>query len=235
MAANTAESATASRLALDIPGWEGHQAGQHVDVRLTAADGYQTQRSYSIASAPERSTVDLIVQRLDGGEVSPYLVDELRPGDQLELRGPIGGYFVWHAGLRGPVQLVAGGSGVAPFLAMLDHHEAAGSDAPVRLLYSARSADQLIAEKRLRDHADRGIGVDITLTRSQPPGWRGLSGRLTPGVLNTHTWPVAERPRVFVCGPTALVEGVADALVTLGHDPATIKTERFGDDPRSKP
>jgi ferredoxin-NADP reductase len=227
--ANALETRTVHRLSLQIDGWGGHLPGQHVDVRLTAPDGYQAQRSYSIASAPENPTVDLVVQRLDDGEVSPYLTDVLRGGDELELRGPIGGHFVWHADLDSPLQLVAGGSGVAPFLAMLDHHAAAGSGAPVRLLYSARSLDEVIGRARLEQHAKRGIGVTITLTREQPPGWTGLSGRLTPEIIREHVWPVDHRPSIFVCGPTTFVEAVADSLVEAGHPAVAIRIERFGD------
>jgi ferredoxin-NADP reductase len=229
VAANTSEARAVHRLSLQIDGWDGHLQGQHVDVRLTAPDGYQAQRSYSIASAPESPTVDLVVQRLDDGEVSPYLTDGLRAGDQLELRGPIGGYFVWHAQSDSPLQLVAGGSGVAPFLAMLDHHAAAGSGAPVRLLYSARSLDDVIGHARLDQHAERGIGVTIALTREQPPGWAGLSGRLTPQIIREHVWPVDGRPSIFVCGATAFVEAVADSLVEAGHPAVAIRIERFGD------
>jgi ferredoxin-NADP reductase len=227
--ANAAEARAVHRLSLQIDGWAGHLPGQHVDVRLTAPDEYQAQRSYSIASAPESPTVDLVVQRLEDGEVSPYLTDGLRTGDQLELRGPIGGYFVWHAELDSPLQLVAGGSGVAPFLAMLDHHAAAGSNVPVRLLYSARSLDDVIGRARLERHAERGVGVTITLTREQPPGWTGLSGRLTPEIIRRHAWPVDQRPSMFVCGATTFVEAVADTLVEAGHPAVAIRLERFGD------
>jgi len=227
--ANVAEARAVHRLSLQIDSWAGHLPGQHVDVRLTAPDGYQAQRSYSIASAPESPTVDLVVQPLEDGEVSPYLTDGLRTGDQLELRGPIGGYFVWHAELDSPLQLVAGGSGVAPFLAMLDHHAAAGSGAPVRLLYSARSLDDVIGRARLERHAERGVGVTITLTREQPPGWTGLSGRLTPEIIGQHIWPVDQRPSMFVCGAATFVEAVADSLVEAGHPAVAIRLERFGD------
>lgn len=227
--ANAAETPAVHRLSLHIDGWDTHLSGQHVDVRLTAPDGYQAQRSYSIASAPESPSVDLVVQRLEDGEVSPYLTDGLRTGDQLELRGPIGGYFVWHAELDSPLQLVAGGSGVAPFLAMLDHHGAAGSGAPVRLLYSARSLDDVVSRARLEQHAERGVGVTITLTREQPPAWTGLSGRLTPEIIRQHAWPVNQRPSIFVCGTTTFVETVADSLVAAGHPAAAIRLERFGD------
>jgi ferredoxin-NADP reductase len=229
VAANTAEARAVHRLALQVDGWDGHLPGQHVDVRLTAPDGYQAQRSYSIASAPEGPTVDLVVQRLDDGEVSPYLTDGLRAGDRLELRGPIGGYFVWHADLASPLQLVAGGSGVAPFLAMLDHHAATGSGAPARLLYSARTIDDVIGHALLERHSDRGVGVTIALSREQPPGWTGLSGRLTPQTIREHVWPVDQRPSIFVCGATTFVEAVADSLVEAGHPADAIRIERFGD------
>lgn len=229
VAAKASEARAVHRLSLQIDGWDGHLPGQHVDVRLTAPDGYQAQRSYSIASAPESPTVDLVVQRLDDGEVSPYLTDSLRAGDQLELRGPIGGYFVWNAELDSPVQLVAGGSGVAPFLAMLDHHAAAGSVAPVRLLYSARTLEDVIGHARLKQHAERGIGVEIALTREQPTGWAGLGGRLTPQIIRQHVWPADRRPNIFVCGTTTFVEVVADSLVDAGHPADVIRIERFGD------
>ena len=202
--------------------------GQHVDVRLTAPDGYQAQRSYSIASAPERQTLDLVVERLDDGEVSPFLTEELHLGDQLELRGPIGGYFVWQATMGGPIQLIAGGSGVAPFLSMLDHHEAAASDAPMRLLYSSRTRDEVIARERLVEHRARGIGVEITLTRQAPEDWDGRIGRVDGPMLEAATFAAAERPLMFICGPTAFVERVAELAVAMGHAPNMIKTERFG-------
>jgi ferredoxin-NADP reductase len=227
--ANTSEARAVHRLSLQIDDWGGHLPGQHVDVRLTAPDGYQAQRSYSIASAPESPTVDLVVQRLEDGEVSPYLTDGLRAGDQLELRGPIGGYFVWHAEHASPLQLLAGGSGVAPFLAMLDHHAATGSGAPVRILYSARTLADVIGHAHLQQHAERGIGVTIALTREQPQGWTGLSGRLTPQIIREHIWPVDQRPSIFVCGATTFVEAVADSLVDAGHPAAAIRIERFGD------
>jgi ferredoxin-NADP reductase len=212
-------------LVLDPPDWQGHRAGQHVDVRLTAEDGYQAQRSYSIASAPEDDHLVLTVERLDDGEVSPYLVDELRSGDELELRGPIGGYFVWESSTGGPLLLVAGGSGVVPFRSMLRHRAAAGSDVPARLLYSSRSLDEVI----YRDEWE-GLGADVrfTLTREQPEGWTGYARRIDAELLAEVAWPPAERPLVYVCGPTAFVEVAAESLVGLGHDPGTIKTERFG-------
>lgn len=216
------------RVSVSPNGLARHLAGQHVDVRLTAPDGYQAERSYSIASAPERAMLDLVVERLADGEVSPYLTDVLAVGDELELRGPIGGYFVWHAGTGGPLQLIAGGSGVAPFLAMLDHYRASGSDALARLLYSARTRDEVIERERLDEHRRRGVGVEITLTRERPEGWTGRTGRVDAAMLKAVTFPPEAVLYIFVCGPTAFVESVADALVGIGHSPARIKTERFG-------
>ena len=214
---------------LDSPAWRGHRAGQHVDVRLTAEDGYQAQRSYSIASAPEDERLVLTVERLDDGEVSPYLVGELRPGDKLEFRGPVGGYFVWEAALGGPLLLVAGGSGVVPLRAMLRHHRAVGSTAPVRLLYSARTLDDVIYRDELTQFTDDdGVEVHFTLTRKQPEGWRGYGRRIDPELLDEVAWPTSERPLIYVCGPTAFVETAASALVALGHEPTRIRTERFG-------
>jgi ferredoxin-NADP reductase len=218
-----AETARTKSIVLDPGDWDGHLAGQHVDVRLTAEDGYQAQRSYSIASAPEDEHLVLTVEKLKDGEVSPYLTDELRAGDQLELRGPIGGYFVWQESLGGPLLLVGGGSGVVPLRAMLRHHRASGSGVPARLLYSARTRDDLIYREELD-----GFDTAITLTREQPKGWTGHSGRVGNALLADVAWPPAERPLVYVCGPTGFVEGVADALLALGHDPTRIRTERFG-------
>jgi ferredoxin-NADP reductase len=216
-------------IGLDVPDWPGHLAGQHVDVRLTADDGYQAQRSYSIASAPSDEHLVLTVERLDDGEVSPYLVDELRVGDRIELRGPVGGYFVWRATDPGPALLVAGGSGIVPFRAVLREHGAAMSTAPIRLLYSARTFDQVIyREELLRLAARDGIDVSITLTRAQPAGWHGYTGRVDTALLRQVSWPPEEHPAVYVCGPTGFVEATANALVGLGHDPGRIRTERFG-------
>jgi ferredoxin-NADP reductase len=216
-------------IALDLPGWAGHRAGQHVDIRLTGDDGYQAQRSYSIASAPEDDRVVLTVERLDDGEVSPFLVDELRTSDELELRGPVGGYFVWEAACGGPLLLVAGGSGVVPFRAMLRHHGASGSAAPVRLLYSARSLGDVIYRDELMRLAENGeIDVRFTLTREQPAGWRGYRRRIDQELLAEMAWPPTEQPLVYVCGPTNFVETAATALVTLGHEPGRIRLERFG-------
>jgi ferredoxin-NADP reductase len=220
------ETAGVRSIVLDPPDWPGHRAGQHVDVRLTAEDGYQAQRSYSIASAPEDGHVVLTVERLDDGEVSPYLVDELRPGDELELRGPIGGYFVWEAALGGPLLLLAGGSGIAPLRSMLRHRAAAGSSVPARLLYSARTLDDVIYRDELEGLDD--VDVRLTLTRGWPDGWTGYRRRIDRELLEEIAWPRDERPLVYVCGPTAFVEVAATMLVELGHDSGRIKTERFG-------
>jgi ferredoxin-NADP reductase len=217
------ENARTKSIVLDAHDWPGHLPGQHVDVRLTAEDGYQAQRSYSIASAPQDGKLVLTVERLHDGEVSPYLTDVLEPGDDLELRGPVGGYFVWREALGGPLLLVAGGSGVVPLRAMLRHHRATASEIPVRLLYSARTRGDLIYRDELADYE-----TTITLTREQPPGWNGRTGRVDPDLLAETAWSPAERPLVYVCGPTGFVEAVADALVTLKHSPARIRTERFG-------
>jgi ferredoxin-NADP reductase len=215
-------------LALDVPGWPGHRAGQHVDVRLTAEDGYQAQRSYSIGSAPDGTRVDLTVERLDDGEVSPYLIDELRRGDQIELRGPVGGYFVWEPAHGGPLQLVAGGSGVVPLMAMIRTRDAAASDAETRLLLSSRGWDDVIYRDELERLRGDGLAVVHTLTRSQPPGWTGYARRVDAQMLAAVGPSPAQLPRVYVCGPTPFVEAVAEALVQLGHEPHRVKTERFG-------
>jgi ferredoxin-NADP reductase len=222
------ETPRVKSLVLDVPDWAGHRAGQHVDVRLTAEDGYQAQRSYSIASAPEEDRLAITVERLEDGEVSPYLADELRPGDRLELRGPIGGYFVWDVSLGGPLLLVAGGSGVVPLMAMLRHRVAVRGDVPARLLFSSRSWEDVIYREELERLAGDGLEVVHTLTRSQPDGWAGYARRVDREMLGEVAWAPAERPQTFVCGPTSFVEAVASALVELGHEPATIKTERFG-------
>jgi ferredoxin-NADP reductase len=223
------ETARVRSLLLDCPDWPGHLAGQHVDVRLTAEDGYQAQRSYSLASAPEDHRLLLTVERLEDGEVSRYLVDELRPGDQLELRGPIGGYFVWQAAIGGPLLLLAGGSGVVPFRSMLRHRLAAHSNAPVRLLYSARSLSHVIYKEELaRDGAQPGVMIHLTLTREWPEEWTGYRRRVDMELLREIAWPPQERPLIYVCGPTTFVEAAATALVQLGHEPGLIRTERFG-------
>jgi ferredoxin-NADP reductase len=223
------ETSSVRSIVLDPPDWPGHLAGQHVDVRLTAEDGYQAQRSYSIGSGPEDDHVVLTVERLDDGEVSPYLVDELRPGDDLELRGPIGGYFVWKESLGGPLLLIAGGSGIVPLRAMLRHREAVGSDVPVRLLYSSRSVEEVIYRAELEHAAaEHDADVRFTLTRSRPDGWRGYDRRIDRALLEEVAWPVADDPLVYVCGPTGFVETAAGSLVDLGHDARRIRTERFG-------
>jgi ferredoxin-NADP reductase len=223
------ETPRTKSLMLELPDWAGHRAGQHVDIRLTAEDGYQAQRSYSIASAPEDEQLVLTVERLADGEVSPYLVDVLRPGDELELRGPIGGYFVWDESLGGPLLLVAGGSGIVPLRAMIRHRIATGSRVPVRLLYSARSETELIYRDELRDAgAAEGVEVQVTLTREWPDGWDGHRGRIDRRLLGEVAWSPSERPLIYACGPTALVESVANALVADGQDPRRIRLERFG-------
>jgi ferredoxin-NADP reductase len=216
-------------LVLELPDWRGHLAGQHVDVRLTAEDGYQAQRSYSIASAPEDDQLMLTIERLEDGEVSPYLDDELRAGDELELRGPIGGYFVWEQARGGPLLLVAGGSGVVPFRAMLRHWAATGHRTPVRLIYSSRSLrDVIYHDELIRLRSDEGADVRLALTREWPDGWDGHQGRVDRQLLEQAAWPPDERPLVYVCGPSAFVETVASTLVDLGHDPSRVRTERFG-------
>jgi ferredoxin-NADP reductase len=224
------ETADVRSIVLDPPDWPGHDAGQHVDVRLTAEDGYQAQRSYSIASAPEDEHLVLTVQRLEDGEVSPYLVGELRVGDELELRGPIGGYFVWDVPLGGPLLLVGGGSGIVPLRAILFHRAALRSSVPVRLLYSARTlADVIYREELIGVEADhQGADIRVTLTREQPSNWHGYAGRIDRALLEEVAWAPSERPLTYVCGPTGLVEAVASTLVELGHEPSRIKTERFG-------
>jgi ferredoxin-NADP reductase len=224
------ESASAATLLLAPGDWPGHRAGQHVDVRLTAEDGYQAQRSYSIASAPEEGMVALTVVRFADGEVSPYLVDEMRPGDVLELRGPIGGWFVWDAHDGGPLLLVAGGSGLVPLMAMLRHRHAVASHVPARLLVSARGADDVLYSSELAElaEADDGFELLATLTRDAPPGWTGFTRRVDREMLAEVAWDPGELARTYVCGPTAFVEVTAEALVGLGHDPGLVKTERFG-------
>jgi ferredoxin-NADP reductase len=222
------ETATARTLVLEPASWPGHAAGQHVDVRLTAEDGYQAERAYSIASAPELGAIELTVERLDDGEVSPYLVDEVQPGDELELRGPIGGYFTWHVENGGPLLLVAGGSGLVPLMAMLRHRAARGSDAEARMLVSTRRREDLLYAGELQALREDGVDVRITLTRERPDGWDGLLGRVDEPMLAALGPPAPERPRTFVCGPTGFVEQAAALLVGLGHDPRSVKTERFG-------
>jgi len=214
-------------LELEVPNWAGHRAGQHLDVRLTAEDGYQAERSYSIASAPGEG-VAITVERLDDGEVSPYLVDEAREGDRVEVRGPIGGYFVWDGDDPQPVLLVGGGSGVVPLAAMARQRARVGSTAPMKLLVSSRTIEDLIYRDELDALAGNGFEVVHTLTRSQPPGWTGYSRRIDPGLLTDVAWPASESPRVYVCGSTRFVDAAADGLLQLGYDARWIRTERFG-------
>ena len=225
MTAVTQETGSVRTIALELPDWPGHRAGQHLDVRLTADDGYRAERSYSIAAAPGEGPA-ITVERLDDGEVSPYLTQELRTGDQLEVRGPIGGYFVWDGGAV-PLLLLAGGSGVVPLRAMLRHRARAGSSVPVRLLYSVRSLPDVIYRSELSAEPD-GVQVIYTLTRQQPPGWTGYARRVDAAMIGEIAWPVAQAPLAYVCGPTNFVEAVAADLVALGYPPQRVKTERFG-------
>jgi ferredoxin-NADP reductase len=222
------ETPRVKTIAFDVPGWTGHRAGQHVDVRLTSEDGYEAQRSYSIASAPNGTRLDLTVVRIEDGEVSPYLTDELQPDDQIELRGPVGGYFVWEPSQDGPLLLAAGGSGVAPLMAMIRLRAAVGSETDTRLLFSSRSWEDIIYREELERLNGNGLTVVHTLTDSQPPGWTGYARLVDAEMLAAVGPSPGERPRVYVCGPTPFVEAVAEALVHLGHEPQGIKTERFG-------
>jgi ferredoxin-NADP reductase len=223
------ETAQAKSIVLNAPSWPGHRAGQHVDVRLTADDGYQAQRSYSIASSPEDAELVLTVERVQDGEVSPYLLDELRAGDELELRGPIGGYFAWDASLGGPLMLIAGGSGVVPLRSMLRHHAATSASIPVRLLYSSRSWDEVIyREELMRLAAHDETDIRFTLTRAWPEGWRGHRGRINRALLQEVCWAPSDQPLIYVCGPNGFVEATAETLVEIGHDAGRIRTERFG-------
>ena len=211
---------------LDPPDWPGHQAGQHLDVRLTAEDGYTAEREYSIASAPGEP-VAITVERLEDGEVSPYLTGELRAGDQLELRGPVGGYFVWEPGDGGPLLLLAGGSGVVPLRSILRHRQRTGSDVPSCLLYSSRTLPDVIYRDELDTYHD-GVQVSYTLTRGQPAGWTGHTGRIDSALLAEVAWPAEANPLAYICGPTSFVETAPAGLVGLGYPPERVKTERFG-------
>jgi ferredoxin-NADP reductase len=224
VAATHEETERVRTLELDVPEWSGHRAGQHLDVRLTAEDGYQAERSYSIASAPG-DPLAITVERLEDGEVSPYLVDELREDDVIEVRGPIGGYFVWDGDEPEPVLLVAGGSGVVPLAAMARHRARIASDTPMRLLYSSRTWKDVIYRDELET-----LGIDVvqTLTREQPPGWSGYARRIDDELLREVAFPASNEPRVYVCGSTHFVDAGADGLVRLGYDPRWIRTERFG-------
>ena len=220
------ETPSVRTIDLAVPDWPGHRAGQHLDVRLTAEDGYTAERSYSIASAPG-DPVAITVERLEDGEVSPYLTEELRIGDQLELRGPVGGYFVWEATDAGPLLLVAGGSGIVPLRAIIRERQRSGGDASIRLLYSSRTLADVIYRDELDAYRD-GIAVSYTLTRAQPTGWTGYAGRVDSALLAEVAWPAHKDPLAFVCGPTSFVEAVAEGLVGLGYQPGRVKTERFG-------
>lgn len=223
------ETSRARTLVFDVPEWMQHRAGQHLDVRLTAEDGYRAERSYSIASAPGEPLA-ITVERLDDGEVSPYLVDELRPGDRIELRGPVGGYFVWEPDRGGPIFLAAGGSGVVPLMSMARTRALEGADVPARLLYSARTLDEVIYREELERLETEQPELDVvyTLTRGQPEGWTGYARRVDGELLAETAWPAHESPLAYVCGPTNFVEAVAEGLVGLGYPPERVKTERFG-------
>jgi ferredoxin-NADP reductase len=229
VAAVAEETSQARTVTLAVPGWPGHRAGQHLDLRLTAEGGYQAERSYSIASAPGEPLA-ITVERLEDGEVSPYLTEEVRPGDEMEVRGPIGGYFVWDADgpeAATPLLLLAGGSGVVPLRAILRHRARAGSTVPVRLLYSARSWGEVIYAGELSEPGP-GVTVSYTLTRQQPRGWAGYARRADQAMIREVAWPAAQRALAFVCGPTSFVEAVAGALVAIGYPPQRVRTERFG-------
>ncbi len=223
------ETARARSILLQVPGWAEHRPGQHVDLRLTAEDGYQAQRSYSIATPADGERITITVELVPDGEVSPFLVEELRVRDRFELRGPIGGYFVWEPSVGGPLQLIAGGSGLVPLMAMV-RAQKPGAEVPTRLLVSARSVDDLLYRDELDRLAVERDAVEIfeTLTRSRPDGWEGYAGRVDRAMLEELAWPPTEQPHVFVCGPTGFVEAVATHLIGLGHDPGRVKTERFG-------
>jgi ferredoxin-NADP reductase len=230
LVARRRETPSAHTFVIDVPGWPGHRAGQHVDVRLTAEDGYQAQRSYSIATPADAELIELTVEVLPDGEVSGYLGEELREGDEVELRGPIGGWFAWGPEDGGPLLLVAGGSGVVPLAAMARVRARAGSGVPAQLVLSARTEADVYYRDELRRLADGdgALGLVLTLTRERSPAWRGRRGRIDRALLDEVAFAPGERPRAFVCGPTAFVEAVADALVDLGHAPELVRTERFG-------
>lgn len=225
------ETSTVKTFTLAVPSWMPHRAGQHYDFRLTAPDGYQAQRSYSIASEPERQgVIDLTVEWLEDGEVSSYLHEGLTTGDQLEVRGPIGGYFVWEASMNGPLLLIAGGSGIVPLMSMIRHRAKTGSQVPTRLLYSVRTPEDVIYDEELRQRPDFRDGLEIfyTFTRSQPAGWTGYARRIDRQMLSEVVEPFGKEPLVYVCGPTLLVESVANQLVQIDIPPACIRNERFG-------
>jgi ferredoxin-NADP reductase len=225
------ETEGVATFSLSLPAWRPHRAGQHYDVRLTAADGYQAQRSYSVASPPSRGgEIDLTIERIADGEVSPYFHDVLVAGDRVEVRGPIGGYFVWEPGMGGPLLLVAGGSGVVPLMAMLRERGAADDETPAVLLYSSRTVDDIIYRRELDALAGDGSGVRVahTLTRAQPPDWAGYARRIDEPMLREVLERIGPAPLVYICGPTLLVEAAASGLANLGVVPERIRTERFG-------
>jgi ferredoxin-NADP reductase len=225
------ETRRAKSFTLSLPDWTPHRAGQHYDVRLTAEDGYQAQRSYSIASEPERrGEVDLTVERIEDGEVSTYMHDVLIEGDKIEVRGPIGGYFVWERSMREPLLLVAGGSGIVPLMSMIRHRRAARSKVPTRLLYSSRSFDDIIYRDELEALAAAKDGPQVfhTLTRSHSAGWNGFARRIDRAMLAEVAGPLGKDAQAFICGPTQLVEATAEHLVKMGLDGGHIRTERFG-------
>jgi ferredoxin-NADP reductase len=222
----TDETKRVRTLTLSVPGWPGHLAGQHLDVRLTAEDGYQAEREYSVAAAPGEP-VAITVERLEDGEVSPYLTQDLRAGDEIEIRGPVGGYFIWRPEDGGPLLLIAGGSGVVPLRAMLRHRLRSASTVPARLIYSARTVADLIYSAELMQQGD-GVDVVVTLTRERPPGWTGRTGRVDDALLRDLAWPAGQHPLAYVCGPTAFAEAVSGTLLDLGYPPQRVKIERFG-------
>ena len=228
VAAKRYETTRVCSIVFECPMWEGHMAGQHVDIRLTAEDGYQAQRSYSIASSPEDDHLVLTIEKLQDGEVSPYLFDVVEPGDRLEMRGPIGRFFVWKTGMGGPVLMIAGGSGVVPFRAMIRHRSAIDPATPFRLLYSARTLDDVIFRSELEEAVGDGFDLRLNLTREQPEGWYGYGRRIDAAMLAEVAWPPEQHPHAYVCGPTSFVEVAANCLVDLGHDMEAIRTERFG-------
>jgi ferredoxin-NADP reductase len=223
------ESPRVRSIVFRTPDWPGHRAGQHIDLRLTAEDGYQAQRSYSIATPTDRDMLTITVELIEDGEVSPFLIENLEIGDQIEIRGPIGGYFVWEPALGGPVQLIGGGTGVVPLMAMLRERTKRGSDTPFRYLSSARSHEDVLFHGELETLGSQdGVSVGHTLTRTHPQGWLGPTRRIDRAMLEEYTWSPTERPLVFVCGPTGFVETTATSLVQIGHEPERIRTERFG-------
>jgi len=224
------ETPRVKSLLLHVPSWRGHLPGQHVDIRLTAEGGYQAQRSYSIASPPEDKLLSLTVELVDNGEVSHYLTVDLRAGDQFELRGPIGGYFVWNPAIGYPLCLIAGGSGIVPLMAMLRHRDKRMGRVPASLLYSSRSLEDVIYREELdaMAHRDPDLRVINTLTRKQPPNWSGHRRRIDKALLAETCFPAKQKPRIFVCGSTSFVEDVSRLLVDLGYDSLSVKTERFG-------